>query len=136
MPNDLDPRVSVLSMLPCSLAAANVSKLPLTATARFISFTCRSLAPQILHVGSTIRLAVLTNDVDRCNGALRIETRRGFAAHASGGTAYAATPTTREVSPCGGPVATGRRRLIQNFGVVPDFNHLFNLRRLPFFGDV
>ena len=90
----------------------------------------------MLHVGSTIRLAVLTNDVDRCNGALRIETRRGFAAHAPGGTAYAGWPRTREVSPCGGPVATGRRSLIQGFGVAPDLNHLFNLRPLPFSGDV
>ena len=78
-------------MLPSSLAAANVAKSPLTASIKFVFLTLESLAPQILHVGSTIRLAVLANDVDRRDGALRVKTRRGFAAHSSGGAAYAAT---------------------------------------------
>ena len=68
------------------------------AAIKSITHLFKLLPPQCLHVGSAIRLAILTDDVDRCDDALRVETSCSLATHSS--VAISATiSTTREVGP-------------------------------------
>ena len=76
-----------------------------------ITHLFKLLPPQCLHVGSAIRLAILTDDVDRSDDALRVETNRSLAAHSSVGPS-ATISATREMGPVSGARAARGRPLI------------------------